>query len=117
MTVQITKFSTDKTMLDWSHLDHASGADKLVSSFVHDNDDKTILVLECDQCGTRSFYPMSGGVIAQTLHRNHRLQETLEAIQAEAEARNIVITDKTQEQLILEIIQHECNAKDVLYLL
>lgn len=120
-TVSIVKFSEDKTTFDWIHED-GSGLTVAVGSLTHPLDregaiDKTRLIVECDECGIQSMYPMSGGLIAQELHRNHLLQDSLANVQADAVARSIDTTDKTIEQLTLEIIQDECIKKDVPYLL
>jgi len=52
---------------------------------------------------------MSGGTIAQNLHRCHLLQDTLGNVQADATARSIALESWTQEELIELILQDECN--------
>lgn len=124
MTVAITEFSVDKTKINWAN-DANSGADVLVNGLTHGQlpmaggDDKTILQVVDDVADPDviSFYPMSGGINAQTLHRNHLLQDTLGNVQADATARGIDTTDKDQDQLVEEIIQDECMKKSCGYLL
>lgn len=120
MIVAIRKFSEDRTKIDWSH-DDASASDILVNSLSHglnmDGIDKTILIVECSTCGAQSCYPMSGGEIAQTLHRNHLEQDTLENVQVDATARSIETSGKTKNELIALIIQDECIQKGTTYLL
>jgi hypothetical protein len=118
-TVLVTNFSVDKLTFDWVH-DDGSDAEVEVSALPHGGigaDDKTILVVECSVCNAKASYPMSGGVIAQQLHRNHLEQDTLVNVQADATARGISTTDKTQAQLIAEIIQDECTKNGCSYLL
>ena len=123
MTVAITKFSTDKTMIDWANGAN-SDTDVLVSSLAHGQlseggDDKASLIVEDNVASpvVQSFYPMSGGINAQTLHRNHLEQDTLANVQADATARGISTGGKTQDELIALIIQNECDVKNVSYLL
>ncbi len=123
-TVTITKFSVDGTQLDWVHdcgpTAHAENVD--VDSFSYGQafgggTDKTIVVLECSVCNSGSSYPMSGGPVAQELHKHYLEQKSLADVQSDATARSIDTTGKTQAQLITEIIQDECNKKGVPYLL
>jgi len=119
-TVRIVKFNGNGT-LDWSHND-GSGENVNIGTLPHPVDDesnevKEILILECDNCNIKSFYPMSGGSAAQQLHKEHLEADTLENVQADATARGIDTTDKTQEELIELIIKDECNDKGVRYLL
>lgn len=122
MTVMITKFSEDKTKIDWVNNGH-SGNDVLVSSLLHSllpligGDNKTVLIVEDNIASpvVQSFYPMSGGVNAQMLHRNHLLQDTFVNVQSDATARSIEVTDKTQAELIELILQDECAKKQCSY--
>ena len=120
-TVLIKNFSEDGTTLDWAR-NANSDTNIVIGNLTHgkdveDNDDKTSLVVEDTVDNIKSFYPMSGGPIAQELHQHHLEAHTLGEVQADATTRNISTSGKTQAELIVEIIQDECNQKRVLYLL
>ena len=117
-TVLITEFVESGTKANWNHPD-ASGQ-VTIGDLPHPSgisEEKTLLEVECDGCSTKSFYPMSGGPIAQELHQNHLRADTLENVQADAVARGISTDGKDQDTLIAEIIQDECNNQGVPYLL
>ena len=123
-TVLVTEFSVDGTKLNWAHdCGHTAHAENVnVSSFSYaiamgGGTDKTLIVIECSVCHTQSFYPMSGGTIAQGLHKHYLEQKTLGNVQTDATERGIATGGKTQAQLIVAIIQDECIKKDVPYLL
>ena len=120
-TVLITKFSEDGTTLDWTR-NANSDTEIAVSGLVHgkdidSNDDPSSLIVEDTVDSVKSCYPMSGGPIAQELHQHHLESHTLGEVQTDATARGIDTGGKTQAELIVEIIQDECNVKKVPYLL
>jgi len=124
MTVAITKFSVDKTKIDWAY-GSDTGVDVLVSSLAHGTlplslgggEDKAILIVEDDipPETLASHYPMSGGTIAQNLHRNHFRQHTLGEVQSDATDRGIALASWTQDELIELILQDECAKRNCHY--
>lgn len=117
-TVLITEFVDGGTKINWVHPD-ASGQ-LTIGTLIHPSgiaEEKTILEVECDTCNTKSFYPMSGGPIAQELHQHHLESDLLANVQIDATARGISTGEKDQDQLITEIIMDECDKQGVPYLL
>lgn len=80
-------------------------------------DVKILLKMKTTGGTIESFYPMAGGEQSQKLHQLHLLSDTLVNVQDDATARGISIDGKTQEQLVIEIIQHECGKQNVDFLL
>ena len=123
-TVLITKFSDDGKQFDWVHDcgETSHGENVNINSLIYASDigggiNKTVLIVQCSVCHAESYYPMSGGDIAQLLHKHYLEQKLLSDVQNDATARNIEISRKTQAQLIIEIIKDECNKRGCPYLL
>jgi hypothetical protein len=116
-TVAILNFSGDGSTFDWHHNDGSSQGVS-VSTLPHASsmfgpEDKGTLVVECSACAAKTIYPMSGGEIAQTLHKNFLRQKSLGDVQADASERSLNTSGKTQDQLIDDIIQDECSKHGV----
>lgn len=121
-TVLITNFNEENKTINYHHQGCEYGEENvdiktLINPIEKEKKIKNILIVKCKKCGAQSFYPISGGIIAQTLHKLYLGLSKNVDIENYAKEKKISIEDKTKECLILEIIKDECKKANVKYLL